>query len=240
MKKTLLDESKINEFNSRYEAWKQCRSNPASKTNGSFRSYTRFQEYSDLIVYCSKEGKNILPLILEKLNSEDFFAILPLEDLAYKGNENLMETIHNENYKSLYTKEGVFVIYTIKGNWLQFGKKLLANFDNYQGFNFSLKEESNLTISNNEMVIENYPNPFNPVTQIKYFIPVANRFSIKIYDVVGREISTILDNEIQTAGWHQTQWKGTDCNGNSVSSGIYFCRILSNSKMQTIKLLLMR
>ncbi|MFO7447312.1 MAG: two-component regulator propeller domain-containing protein [Ignavibacteriaceae bacterium] len=87
---------------------------------------------------------------------------------------------------------------------------------------------------------QNYPNPFNPSTQIKYGIPSDNKVSIKIYNVLGKEIAVLVNNEIKTAGWHQTSWNSEDINGNRVSSGIYFCRIFYNSQVQTIKLMLVK
>jgi len=81
---------------------------------------------------------------------------------------------------------------------------------------------------------QNYPNPFNPSTIIKYSIPFVisiptsrerNLFvSLKIYDVLGREIKTLVNQE-QASGVYQVNWNGDDSYGNKVSSGIYFYKI---------------
>ncbi|MFA7361287.1 MAG: endonuclease [Candidatus Kapaibacterium sp.] len=64
---------------------------------------------------------------------------------------------------------------------------------------------------------QNYPNPFNPVTKINFDLPVDGRVSILIYDVTGREVARIINNEFKKAGYYTT-----DFNAGSLSSGVYF------------------
>lgn len=77
---------------------------------------------------------------------------------------------------------------------------------------------------------QNYPNPFNPSTIIKYSIPSIltegrNLFvSLTIYDVLGREIKTLINQE-QSSGVYEVNWNGDDQLGNKVSTGIYFYKI---------------
>ena len=77
---------------------------------------------------------------------------------------------------------------------------------------------------------QNYPNPFNPTTKIDYQLPTEGKVSIRIYDVTGREVKTLINNEQRTAGYYTI-----DFNGGSMASGIYFYRFIaeSNSK-QTV------
>lgn len=77
---------------------------------------------------------------------------------------------------------------------------------------------------------QNYPNPFNPTTKIDYQLPTEGKVSIRIYDVTGREVKTLLNSEQRTAGYYTI-----DFNGGSMASGIYFYRFIgeSNSK-QTV------
>jgi Secretion system C-terminal sorting domain len=72
-------------------------------------------------------------------------------------------------------------------------------------------------------LLQNFPNPFNPVTVIKYQLPVASYLSIKLYDQMGREISVLFEGN-QQAGYYQTTVDGTN-----LASGIYFCRITSGN-----------
>lgn len=66
---------------------------------------------------------------------------------------------------------------------------------------------------------QNYPNPFNPTTTISYQLPIDSFVSLKIYDVLGREVETLVD-ERQTAGSHLVTFKA-----NNFASGVYFCRL---------------
>ncbi|MEJ5351020.1 MAG: T9SS type A sorting domain-containing protein [Melioribacteraceae bacterium] len=86
---------------------------------------------------------------------------------------------------------------------------------------------------------QNYPNPFNPTTTISYQIPVMTNVQIKIYDVLGREIKTLID-EIKPAGKYNVAWDGTDNYGNNVSSGVYFYKLIAGSFVQTKKMILMK
>jgi photosystem II stability/assembly factor-like uncharacterized protein len=71
---------------------------------------------------------------------------------------------------------------------------------------------------------QNYPNPFNPSTTIRYDIPTASRIAIKIFDVIGRQVRTLVDLS-QDAGYHSIVWDGMNGAGVPVASGMYICRI---------------
>jgi len=71
---------------------------------------------------------------------------------------------------------------------------------------------------------QNYPNPFNPTTTIRYGLPMQAAVSLKIYDVLGREVMTLLE-ETQGAGVQSIVWNGRNSLGAQVSSGMYFYRL---------------
>lgn len=71
---------------------------------------------------------------------------------------------------------------------------------------------------------QNYPNPFNPVTKIDFSLPVDSRVIISIFDITGREIIRLLNNEHKSAGWYTIEF-----NAFSISSGTYFYRISAES-----------
>jgi hypothetical protein len=81
---------------------------------------------------------------------------------------------------------------------------------------------------------QNYPNPFNPVTNIKYDLPKDVFVSIKIYDLIGREIKTLV-NEYKTAGSYLVSF-----NGSEFASGVYFYRIQAGSYIQTKKMIILK
>jgi hypothetical protein len=71
---------------------------------------------------------------------------------------------------------------------------------------------------------QNYPNPFNPTTVIRYGLPVESRVSLKVYDVLGQEVCTLVD-EVQTAGHKSVQWDSKTGRGFQAASGVYFTRL---------------
>jgi photosystem II stability/assembly factor-like uncharacterized protein len=81
---------------------------------------------------------------------------------------------------------------------------------------------------------QNYPNPFNPVTRIKFSIPVSDLTTIKIYDVLGKEVASLL-NEKVIPGTYTIDW-----NASAVPSGVYFCLLKSGSFTETRKMVLVK
>jgi len=84
----------------------------------------------------------------------------------------------------------------------------------------------------------NYPNPFNPSTKIHYDLPEAGQVRMVVYDMTGKEISTVV-NEMQKAGSYERVWNPA-INGTSLPSGTYFCRLETGSIVKTIKMLYMK
>ena len=81
---------------------------------------------------------------------------------------------------------------------------------------------------------QNYPNPFNPSTTIGYDVPVQGRVLLKIYNALGQEVATLVDQVID-AGKYQVQW-----NAGGLAAGAYFCRIHSGAFTNVRKMLLLR
>ncbi len=86
---------------------------------------------------------------------------------------------------------------------------------------------------------QNYPNPFNPSTIIKYALSRGQFVTLKIYDLLGKEIKTLV-NEAQVNGIYQAVWIGNNNSGKKVSSGIYFYQLRSGDFVETKKMLLIK
>ncbi|MFZ5517711.1 MAG: M14 family zinc carboxypeptidase [Candidatus Zhuqueibacterota bacterium] len=100
-------------------------------------------------------------------------------------------------------------------------------------------EKPETDISADYRLYENYPNPFNPLTHISFQLPARGFVDLKIYDILGREIRSLVQ-DVQEAGVHQVAWDGNDESGNAVASGVYFCRMKSSDFGATRKLLLLK
>ena len=86
---------------------------------------------------------------------------------------------------------------------------------------------------------QNYPNPFNPVTTLRYDLPENGLVNITIYDMLGREVKTLI-NQTQDAGYRSVIWNATNDYGKPVSAGIYLYQIQAGEYMQTKKMVLLK
>jgi len=85
----------------------------------------------------------------------------------------------------------------------------------------------------------NYPNPFNPITTIEYDLPMEAYAKLIIYDMLGREIVSLV-NENLSAGYHSITWDSKDHSGKSVSAGIYFYQLQAKDFVKTRKMVLLK
>jgi len=88
-------------------------------------------------------------------------------------------------------------------------------------------------------LLQNYPNPFNTTTYIRYGIPEYSRVVVNIYDIQGKLIDRII-NQQQKAGWYRIHWAGLNRNGEQLSSGIYFLQFQAGDYCHRKKMLLLR
>jgi hypothetical protein len=86
---------------------------------------------------------------------------------------------------------------------------------------------------------QNYPNPFNPVTTIPVNLREPTDVRLSIFDSRGKLIRELANDRVQ-AGLKEYVWDGRDSNGNTVSSGIYFCRLTTGAAIQTRKLVFLK
>jgi len=85
----------------------------------------------------------------------------------------------------------------------------------------------------------NQPNPFNPMTTLRFDVPVAGRAHLEVYDVAGRLIRGLLDADLP-AGSHEAVWDGRDEAGRAMASGSYFARLTAGGKVETVRMGLVR
>lgn len=90
-----------------------------------------------------------------------------------------------------------------------------------------------------EVLDQNFPNPFNPETTIRYVLSAPANVVIKVYNVTGQTIRTIL-NENQVKGVHFARWDGKDEHGSEVSSGLYIYRVRAGKQSESRKMLLIK
>jgi len=126
--------------------------------------------------------------------------------------------------------------YTFTDAEVKYGKYSyrLKQIDNDGKYNYSKSIEAEINNITNYSLSQNYPNPFNPSTTISYEIPKTTNVSIKVYNILGKEIATLV-NEKQETGIYKVEF-----NGSNLSSGIYYYKLETEGFSQVKKMTLIK
>lgn len=136
---------------------------------------------------------------------------------------------------------------TPNGTTIQFSlQNVVANDANGSPIQFVLRSSSTtilrtevastekLSIPSDYRLEQNYPNPFNPATTIKFSLPRSGHVTLKVFDIVGREIVALVNDEL-TAGRYEAHW-----DANNVESGVYFYQLRAGDFVETKRLVLVK
>ena len=110
----------------------------------------------------------------------------------------------------------------------------MANISPFKGWRYNIE-----LIPTVFALLQNYPNPFNPVTTLRYDLPEQSTVNIIIYDMLGRQVRTLL-NQTQDAGFKSVIWDATNDYGKPVSAGVYLYKLQAGEFVQTRKMVLMK
>ena len=103
-----------------------------------------------------------------------------------------------------------------------------------------VREEKKLENLPEKFVLyQNYPNPFNPSTKIEFFLSERAQVRLEIYDIRGRRVKKLLDQELSSGHW-SIVWDGEDDKGAKVASGVYFYRLIASQYTQTRKMVIIK
>lgn len=97
--------------------------------------------------------------------------------------------------------------------------------------------ERKVTAANSFILEQNYPNPFNPETEIRFSVPEARRVVLRIYNMFGQEVRTLVDQQFKP-GYYSATWDGRGSLGNFMPSGVYFYRLEAGGFVKTMKMVL--
>ena len=116
---------------------------------------------------------------------------------------------------------------------------VMGNFLAWSGATGSVSNEDELNLPTEFALYENYPNPFNPVTTIRFDVPEISDVNITVFNVLGKEVNS-LDLNTMSPGTHHIKWRGIDNAGKPVSSGLYFYTIKAGDFFATKKMMLLK
>jgi len=173
-------------------------------------------------------------------NSLDTSDALPTQNPYTFINDTLTIDLHFGNY---FVE---VVTFLCDGNVIDFNSqqtnlhRIGTDFDECEDYNGQQLDISN-AINNPEQfgLNQNYPNPFNPVTTLRYDLPENANVNITIYDMIGRQVKTLV-NGSQTAGYRTIQWNATNDRNEPVSAGLYLYTIQAGDYTQTKKMVLLK
>jgi hypothetical protein len=119
--------------------------------------------------------------------------------------------------------------------WYTFGNYKLVprTNDDFVGHVSDVNSETELP--NDFTLSQNYPNPFNPSTKIQYALPVASNVTLKVFNILGQEVMTLINNQSQTSGIHEVTF-----NASSLPSGIYLYRLQTENFVDAKKMILLK
>ena len=136
---------------------------------------------------------------------------------------------------------GCWGVYPFTQNGMVFASNLEGHLTvlQFTETNTSVDMDEHMLIPNQIILHQNYPNPFNPVTKLRYTIPKNSLVSIIIYDMLGREVKTLI-NQTQDAGYRSVIWDATNDYGKPVSAGMYLYQIQAGKYLHTKKMVLLK
>jgi hypothetical protein len=178
--------------------------------------------------------------------------VIDKNNIKYFGTTNGLLIYNDGNWQFINSSNS-----PVPSNWFTEGLSdsrnnkiyILSSFQPYQNYGLifynqdsvivTSAEHNSLTI-NNFYLFQNYPNPFNPITKIKFSVPNSEIVQIKVFDILGKEIKTLL-NEYKQAGTYEVEFStGSFGDATSLPSGVYFYRIISGNYSETKKMILLR
>ena len=147
-------------------------------------------------------------------------------------------TIQN-GYKTIFLAFGFEAIASLEDEGPTIRADLMQRFLEWFDIDYVGIDGENVAHDLTPGISHFYPNPFNPTINIGYVLPERVELTLTVYDIAGREVARLVKGE-QPAGNHDIQWNGLDGSGNSVSTGVYFCRLEAGAISQTIKMVYLK
>ena len=88
---------------------------------------------------------------------------------------------------------------------------------------------------------QNYPNPFNPTTTISFDVPIRSHVQLKVFNLLGQKVVTLVDETLVPGFGYEARWNGTSDGGDEVASGMYFYRLPADGNtIKTKKMMLLK
>ncbi len=211
-----------------------------------FFTYEEKPDYETIIVDSISGGGNVIEIGVFENDicvGASVVDSLPLQILAYTDAMNRGDNFDfqvsysgGRGYQSVKS----YSILNLETGKFEHKKPLIIGEQEHNIIQLYLEEgEEDTPISNNFTLNSNYPNPFNPSTIISFSIPEDTKVNLKVYNIKGQVVKTLLKEQIES-GEHRITWDGKDNNNKQVASGIYFYKISAGKETKVKKMLLLK
>lgn len=213
-----------------------------SKTFFNYNELTNFLDYFVVVIWTGNSWQNWIRRKIE--NDSNGNQTGQLDEIWNEGNwEYSVRRFYS--YIDLNYIESAYCELWNGNNWVSGDDVILLEYPNGYRVGFITNtlsiyykttgvKKHIISYPNNFTLEQNYPNPFNPSTTIKYKIPQLSLVTLKIYDVLGNAVATLINKELPAGSYE------VDFDGSNLSSGIFFYRLQAGSIIQTKKMVLMK
>lgn len=229
----------------------------AVKQSNSFQEQNAILENSSMVEIFDSKGRSQTLYILSESDHEinlDYFELPPPPPNGFdvrfiSTNGNVVKNSKDKHIISINTDAFPLTIkWRMKERMNLYAENNFVKVLDGSGTTIQLNGLSTLTISNSSIsnslpetfgLGKNFPNPFNPLTQFTIDIPRLSYIQLAVYNILGQKIKTLVSGEI-SPGSYKMEWNGTDDQGISVPSGIYFIRMSADDYRATQKIMLLK
>ena len=178
-------------------------------------------------------------------NSQALVSWLPSMDddfQYYNLEKDTDETF--QNAQSFNTGQNSFADSDIEDGMMYFYRVRAADYSgNWSDYSeivqLSTLSNDNANVAERFMLHQNFPNPFNPITTLRYDLPKDSFVIIRVFDMSGNEVKTLV-NETKGAGFNSVQWNAINNQGEPISAGVYLYSIEADDFIQTRKMILLK
>ncbi|MCB0731478.1 MAG: T9SS type A sorting domain-containing protein [Ignavibacteriae bacterium] len=194
------------------------------------------------------------PTVVDTIREETPFTSYIFADSVDLDNDGRLEVVLAE--QSVYDSISVDIYDWVDSLGLEFGRWELNNAESYKIFNdyrqtVRVLEYQDGTVGFRERLYDvispddyklaqNYPNPFNPTTAINFSLPIDKKITLKVYNMVGQEVKTLINDVNLKKGNHEIIWDGTNNFGSKVASGNYIAKMEFGNFAKSIKMTLLK
>lgn len=194
-----------------------CNENETTSLSKRTLMYSGPPQESDSLLVTRKDPSHVLVTLIHQ--PKNYSVVCPLDGTSALGDE-----IYSNGGDTCFTCGGtVYYVVGTKGGFIQ------AKVTSITSVQFPISDKPTQYELN-----QNYPNPFNPSTTISFNIPLKSFVTLKVFDIIGREVATIVSEEM-SAGTYSRKWNATN-----PSCGIYFYRLQAGTFIETKKLVLLK